>query len=143
MRHYELVIIFDPKITEQSETGTRLDDTRSDIAGIITSKGGKVHRYEPWGKLKEKQAYPIKDSSNKSSNFCYYILMNFECGKNELEELKKRLRFNGFVLRYLITKQDSSPAEGEESLFKKGSARVNSRERKHAGSSRANSAPVN
>jgi small subunit ribosomal protein S6 len=113
MRHYELVIIFKPSIVDSTHDLRPLDKTKSKYKEIIESKGGELYRVEDWEKIKSIQAYAV----TKEDRFCYYLLMNFECGNEELQELKQHMAVNDMCVRFLITKQDKKQ-EGD-SLFLK------------------------
>ena len=89
MRHYEVVFLVHP---DQSEQVPAMIDR---YKGIIESKGGKIHRLEDWGR--RQMAYSI----NKIHK-AHYVLMNIECGGEELAELESMFRFNDAVLRNMV-----------------------------------------
>lgn len=89
MRHYEIVFIVHP---DQSEQVPAMIERYS---SIVTSKGGKVHRVEDWGR--RQLAYPIEKAVK-----AHYVLMNIECGQAEMDELDHAFRFNDAVLRHLV-----------------------------------------
>ncbi|VAW58569.1 SSU ribosomal protein S6p [hydrothermal vent metagenome] len=106
MRHYEIVFLVHP---DQSEQVPAMIDR---YKGIIESKGGKVHRLEDWGR--RQLAYSI----NKIHK-AHYVLMNVECGNEEMEELESGFRFNDAVLRNMVIKckeaiTEQSPLMKEE-----------------------------
>ncbi|MAA75498.1 MAG: 30S ribosomal protein S6 [Salinisphaeraceae bacterium] len=110
MRHYEIVFLVHPDQSEQ--VPAMIDKYR----GIVEAHGGKVHRLEDWGR--RQLAYPIHKLHK-----AHYVLMNVECGKDELEELESVFKFNDAVLRHLTLSRhkadvDASPlarkAESEE-----------------------------
>ena len=74
MRHYEIVYLVHP---DQSEQVTAMADR---YKGVIEQGGGKVHRYEDWGR--RQLAYPI----NKIHK-AHYILMNVEVSQETLDEM--------------------------------------------------------
>lgn len=114
MRHYEIVFLVHP---DQSEQVPAMIDR---YKGIIESNGGKIHRLEDWGR--RQMAYSI----NKIHK-AHYVLMNIECGGEELAELESVFRFNDAVLRNMVIKckeaiteqspllkeEDSKPARSE------------------------------
>ncbi|MFI4922815.1 MAG: 30S ribosomal protein S6, partial [Burkholderiales bacterium] len=51
MRHYEIVFIVHPDQSEQ------VPGMIERYRGVVTSKGGKVHRLEDWGR--RQLAYPL------------------------------------------------------------------------------------
>jgi len=119
MRHYEIVFLVHP---DQSEQVPAMIER---YKGIIESKGGKIHRLEDWGR--RQLAYSI----NKIHK-AHYVLMNIECGSEELEELKSVFRFNDAILRNLIIKckeaiTEQSPLMKEEEN-KKSDSRSEKRE---------------
>jgi len=89
MRHYEIVFLVHPDQSEQ--VPAMIERYRS----TIESGGGKVHRLEDWGR--RQLAYPIQKLAK-----AHYVLMNVECGTEELKELESAFRFNDAVLRNLI-----------------------------------------
>ncbi len=89
MRHYEIVFIVHP---DQSEQVPAMVERYS---SIVTSKGGKIHRTEDWGR--RQLAYPIEKVAK-----AHYVLMNIECGQAEMDELDHAFRFNDAVLRHLV-----------------------------------------
>ena len=91
MRHNEIIFLVHP---DQSEQVPAMIDR---YKGIIESNGGKIHRLEDWGR--RQMAYSI----NKIHK-AHYVLMNIECGNEELAELESVFRFNDAVLRNLVIK---------------------------------------
>jgi small subunit ribosomal protein S6 len=89
VRHYEIVFIVHP---DQSEQVPAMVER---YGAIVTSKGGKVHRTEDWGR--RQLSYPIAKVAK-----AHYVLMNIECGQPEMEELEHAFRFNDAVLRHLV-----------------------------------------
>lgn len=89
MKHYEIVFLVHPDQSEQ--VPSMIERYRE----IIKKDGGQVHRLEDWGR--RQLAYPI----NKAYK-AHYILMNIECGKEALEEIKTHFRYNDAILRNLI-----------------------------------------
>jgi small subunit ribosomal protein S6 len=89
MRHYEIVFLVHPDQSEQ--VPAMIERYRS----TIESAGGKIHRLEDWGR--RQLAYPIQKLAK-----AHYVLMNVECGTEELKELESAFRFNDAVLRNLI-----------------------------------------
>ena len=98
MRHYEVVFLVHP---DQSEQVPAMVER---YRGIIESNGGTIHRLEDWGR--RQLAYPI----NKIHK-AHYVLMNIECGREEMEELESSFRFNDAVLRNMVIKCKSAVTE--------------------------------
>lgn len=95
MRHYEIVFLVHPDQSEQ--VPAMIERYR----GIIETNGGKIHRLEDWGR--RQLAYPILKLHK-----AHYVLMNIECGQDELKELETSFRYNDAVLRNLILVRDSA-----------------------------------
>jgi len=93
MRHYEVVFIVHPDQSEQ--VPAMIERYRS----IVTSKNGKVHRLEDWGR--RQMAFLIQKMHK-----AHYVLMNIECDQDTLAELEHAFKFNDAVLRHLIVKMD-------------------------------------
>lgn len=104
MRHYEIVFLVHPDQSEQ--VPAMIERYRS----IVESNGGKVHRLEDWGR--RQLAYPIRKLIK-----AHYVLMNIECGIEEMQELQSAFRFNDAVIRNLILGREE--AETEPSLLAK------------------------
>jgi len=98
MRHYEVVFLVHPDQSEQ--VPAMIERYRA----TIESKDGKIHRLEDWGR--RQLAYPIQKLAK-----AHYVLMNIECGTEELEELESAFRFNDAVLRNLIISRKEAATE--------------------------------
>ena len=88
MRHYEIVLIIHP---DQSEQVPAMIERYS---GMVTSKNGKIHRVEDWGR--RQLCYLIQKVQK-----AHYVLMNIECDKETLNDLEHTFKFNDAVLRHL------------------------------------------
>jgi small subunit ribosomal protein S6 len=122
MRHYEVVFLVHP---DQSEQVPAMIER---YKGIIETNGGQIHRLEDWGR--RQLAYSI----NKIHK-AHYVLMNIECGGEELAELESMFRFNDAVLRNMVIKckeavTEPSPLLKEEESSKP--SRSDNRDRKEA-----------
>jgi len=98
MKHYEVVFMAHPDQADQLEG--MLEKYRT----IIESKGGKIYRLEDWGR--RQLAYPIAKLHKAQ-----YVLMNIECGVEELNELKTAFRYNDAILRNLVTNMPKAVTE--------------------------------
>ena len=98
MRHYEVVFMVHPDQSEQ--VPAMIERYRT----TIESKGGNIHRLEDWGR--RQLAYPIQKLAK-----AHYVLMNIECGTDELNELESAFRFNDAVLRNMIISRKDSVTE--------------------------------
>jgi small subunit ribosomal protein S6 len=109
MRHYEVVFMVHPDQSEQ--VPAMIERYRA----TIESQGGKIHRLEDWGR--RQLAYPIQKLAK-----AHYVLMNIECGTEELAELESAFRFNDAVLRNLIISRKEAVTE-PSLLIKRGDDR--------------------
>lgn len=98
MRHYEVVFLVHPDQSEQ--VPAMIERYRS----IVESNGGQIHRLEDWGR--RQLAYPIRKLIK-----AHYVLMNIECGIEEMQELQSAFRFNDAVIRNLILGRDEAVTE--------------------------------
>ena len=89
MRKYEIFFIEDPDLSD--ETTAALD---SKIQSIVTSNGGEVLSYVPWGK--RKLAYAIGKRTRG-----LYVLMEFCGGSTLVAELERNLRIDERVLKFI------------------------------------------
>ncbi len=117
MRHYEIVFLVHP---DQSEQVPAMIER---YKGIIESKGGKIHRLEDWGR--RQLAYSI----NKIHK-AHYVLMNVECGNEEMEELESGFRFNDAVLRNMVIKCKEAITEQSPLMKEEESKKSEKRESK-------------
>jgi len=119
MRHYEVVFLVHPDQSEQ--VPAMIERYRA----TIESKDGKIHRLEDWGR--RQLAYPIEKLAK-----AHYVLMNIECGTEELEELESAFRFNDAVLRNLIISRKEAVTE-PSLLAKRGDDRDEAPSRRAGG----------
>lgn len=118
MRHYEIIFIVHPDQSEQVPSMVER------YTAIVTGNGGAIHRLEDWGR--RHLAYPIQKIHK-----AHYVLMNVECGQEELDELTSTFRYNDAILRNLVVSRDSAiteetdimKAEASEKAEKEGRAR--------------------
>lgn len=95
MRHYEIALIIHP---DQSEQVPAMIERYS---SMITSKNGKIHRVEDWGR---RQLCYIIQKVHKA----HYILMNIECDQETLSDLEHTFKFNDAVLRHLTIRMKTA-----------------------------------
>lgn len=105
MRHYEIVFLVHPDQSEQ------VPAMLERYEGLITKNEGQIHRKEDWGR--RQLAYPIKEVHK-----AHYILINIECNKAALDELKNAFKFNDAILRHLIINQKNA-VTGQSVLMRK------------------------
>ncbi len=114
MRHYEVVFLVHPDQSEQ--VPAMIERYKS----IIETNGGKIHRLEDWGR--RQLAYSI----NKIHK-AHYVLMNIECGNEELVELESMFRFNDAVLRNMVIKMKEAVTEPSPLLKEEESRKSDNR----------------
>ncbi len=95
MRHYEIVFLVHP---DQSEQVPAMIDR---YKAMVEKDGGQVHRLEDWGRRQ------LAFSINKVHK-AHYVLMNVECGKQNLDEIENAFRFSDAVLRSLVLVRDNA-----------------------------------
>ena len=98
MRHYEIVFLIHPDQSDQTQP------VLNKFSSIVTESGGKVHRLENIGR--RKLAYPIQDQIKAS-----YALLNVECKREALEEIKSSFQFNDSIIRNLILSRSKSETD--------------------------------
>ena len=98
MRHYEIVALVHPDHSEQ------VDQMAARYQQLIEDDGGKIHRYENWGR--RRLAYQI-DRLYKAN----YFLLNVECTPEIKDELENQFRFNDSILRSLVIRMEKAETE--------------------------------
>ena len=104
MRHYEIVFLIHPDQSNQT------DSLLKKFTTLVSDSGGVVHRSENIGN--KKLAYPIQEQFKAT-----YALMNVECAKPAIEEIKNSFKFNDAIIRELVV--GKKIAETEESALTK------------------------
>ena len=110
MRKYETFFIVDPDLPD--DVTASVDEK---FKSIITSQGGIVITYEPWGK--KKLAYPVKKRSRG-----LYVLAEYSGGPTLVAELERNMRLDERVLKFITVKLEDRfdpekelPREGKTS----------------------------
>jgi small subunit ribosomal protein S6 len=94
MRKYETFFIVDPDLPD--EVTAVVDDK---VKNIVSSLGGMVLTYVPWGK--KKLAYPVKKRTRG-----LYILMEYAGGPEMVAELERNMRLDERFLKFITVKLD-------------------------------------
>jgi small subunit ribosomal protein S6 len=94
MRKYETFFIVDPDLPD--ETIPVLDNK---VQSIVTSNGGEVLTYVPWGK--RKLAYAIRKRTRG-----LYVLMEYSGGSKLVAELERNLRIDERILKFITIMLD-------------------------------------
>ena len=92
LRDYELMLILPSELEEGAS-----QDTIQRVQGFITTHGGEVAAFEPWGR--RRLAYPIKHHRDG-----IYHLARFTLGPDQAPELDRNLLRNEQVLRHLLVR---------------------------------------
>ena len=95
MRHYEIVFLVHPDQSDQ--VPAMLERYKKAIA----DGNGRLHRLEDWGR--RQLAYPIQKIHK-----AHYVMMNIECGREVIAELKSNFRFNDAVIRDMVIRRDGA-----------------------------------
>ena len=98
MKHYEIVFLVHPDLSDQTQS------VLNKFSSIVTESGGKVHRLENIGR--RKLAYPIQDQFKAS-----YALLNVECNKEALSEIKSSFKFNDSIIRSLVLSRNKAETD--------------------------------
>lgn len=98
MRHYEIIVLVHP------DRSTQIPTMVERYQSMIKEGNGKIHRLEDWGR--RQLAYSI-DKIHKA----HYLLMNIECDKSVLNELKNAFHYSDAIIRNLILKSNRAVTE--------------------------------
>lgn len=91
-RDYELMLILPSELEEAAS-----QDTIQRVRGFITTHGGEIEAFEPWGR--RRLAYPIRHHRDG-----IYHLARFTLGPDHAPELDRTLLRNEQVLRHLLVR---------------------------------------
>ena len=92
MAFYENTLVAKQDLAEKE-----LKDLREKYNEVINNSSGKVIKIENWGLIK---------LANKIKNYkkAFFIHYKFEGSQNTLNEMSKKLKVDGSVIRHLIVK---------------------------------------
>ena len=96
IRHYEVVTLLRPEITEQGQEAVR---TR--VRDIITAAGGQEMRWETWGK--RKLAYEIAKQTK-----AVYLYLSYIAPQTVVMEVERNLKIMDNVLKFQTVKLSDS-----------------------------------
>ena len=97
-------------VTKQDLPKSELDKIKTAYTDLINSNSGKVIKVEEWGLLNLARKI-------KKYNKGFYIHFKFEGSKNTLNEINKKIKVDGSVIRNLIVKYKKLDTKTE--YFKK------------------------
>lgn len=92
MRKYETFFILDPDLPD--DVNNVVDEK---LKGIVTSNGGVVLSYTPWGK--KKLAYTVKKHTRG-----HYVLMEYAGNPELIAELERNMRLDERVIKFITVK---------------------------------------
>lgn len=92
MQRYELAVIINPDVTEES-----IPSVLDKMTQFIGQMGGATIKVDRWGR--KKLAYPIKHYTEGE-----YVVTQFELEPNKAGELKASLRLSDEFLRHLLVR---------------------------------------
>lgn len=95
MRHYEVMVIFDPSLEERA-VAPSLDT----YLNVIREAGGSVEKLDVWGR--RRLAYEI----NKKPEGIYAVI-DVQSTPEAVAELDRQLRLNETVLRTKVLRPDT------------------------------------
>lgn len=94
MRKYETFFIMDPDLPDEI---TAVVDEK--VKTVVTSSGGSVLTYVPWGK--KKLAYTVKKRTRG-----HYVLMEYAGDPKLVAELERNMRLDERVLKFITVLLD-------------------------------------
>ena len=94
MRHYELMVIFDPTLDERT-----IAPSLDTLLNVVREENGKVEKVDIWGK--RRLAYPI----NKKDEGIYAVI-DLTCESATVQELDRLLNLSDDVLRTKVLRGD-------------------------------------
>ena len=97
-------------ITKQDLPKSELDKIKEKYNDLINSNSGKVVKIEEWGLLN-------LATKIRKYNKGFYIHYKFEGNKETLNEINKKIKIDGSIIRHLIVKYKTLDTENE--YFKK------------------------
>jgi small subunit ribosomal protein S6 len=91
---YELMLVY---VSDLDETGVRAELAK--IEDTLTQHQGSTIRTDVWGR--RQLSYPVR-----RRDYGVYVVVVFEAARSIVTELKRQLKINDAVLRYMIVKKD-------------------------------------
>ena len=97
-------------VAKQDLSTAQIEDVKNKYNEIINKSSGKVMKIESWGFL---------NFARKINNYNkgFYIHYKFEGNKETLNEINKKIKIDGSIIRHLIVKYKTLDTENE--YFKK------------------------
>jgi small subunit ribosomal protein S6 len=106
MKHYELLFVLKPTLTEE-ETTKNVET----INGVITNNGGEIVKVDNIGM--RDLAYEVQKQKRG-----YYTITYFKSPTSAIKEIERNLRINENVIRFITIKYEKKKeiAEWEKSV---------------------------
>ena len=95
MRHYEVMVIFDPSLEERT-----IAPSLDTYLNVIREAGGSVEKLDVWGR--RRLAYEIKKKPEG-----IYAVIDVRSTPQAVAELDRQLRLNEAVLRTKVLRPDT------------------------------------
>ena len=97
-------------VTRQDLPKPELDKIKEKYSNLINNNSGKVVKIEEWGLLSLARKI-------KRYNKGFYIHYKFEGNKQTVDEINKKIKIDGSIIRYLVVKYKNLDIKNE--YFKK------------------------
>ena len=94
MRHYEMMIILDPSLEENT-----VQPSLEQFLTVVTAGGGSVDKVDVWGR--RRLAYEIDKRSEGM-----YAVIDMNAGPDSVAELDRQLGLNEAVLRTKVLRME-------------------------------------
>jgi small subunit ribosomal protein S6 len=94
MRHYEMMIILDPSLEENT-----VQPSLEQFLTVVTAGGGSVDKVDVWGR--RRLAYEIDKRSEG-----IYAVIDMKAGPDSVAELDRQLGLNEAVLRTKVLRME-------------------------------------
>lgn len=99
MRDYELMVVLDPNLDDDT-----IDGFSQRLTTLVTQRGGSVESMEPWGR--RRLAYPVGRFRDG-----VYLLSRFRMGPDVATDVERMLKLTESVIRHLLVRpQEAAPA---------------------------------
>jgi len=93
-------------IAKQDLPKSELDKIKEKYSDLIKNSSGKIIKIEEWGLMN-------LATKIKKYNKGFYIHYKFEGNKETLEEINKKIKIDGSIIRHLIVKYKSLDIKNE------------------------------
>lgn len=98
MRHYEIMVILDPDLEEQTVTPSL--DT---YLNVIRTSGGTIEKLDVWGR--RRLAFEIKTPAGKKTEGIYAVI-DLHSTPAAVAELDRQMRLNESIIRTKVLRPE-------------------------------------